>query len=125
MNDQFSLVQLIMAILSSSVVSSSVTSLFSRRQNVATVDATVRNTLGEVIADLRNQIDFLNKQILSALSREKEYMVLMTDTTKENNSLRAELTASQLSIRHLEGLKQKYELKLANYETIKKRAEAH
>ncbi|MGJ1424556.1 hypothetical protein ACR79B_11225 [Sphingobacterium spiritivorum] len=124
-NEQFSLMQLLMAGLSSGVVSSCVTYFTSRKQNLASVDETVRKTLGDVIIDLRNQIGFLQEQIVSGLAREKDYLALIAQVNNDKKSLQAEVAAGALQLKNLEQQKAKFEQKLAYYEDLYKRTEAH
>jgi hypothetical protein len=129
-NEQFSLMQLVMAVISSGVLSTIVTYWTSKKQTNAvieqtnaTVDEQVRTTYGEMIKDQRTQIGFLQDQIETALKREQEYVALLNKANSLTNSLSAELAACQLSIKNLETTKLKYEQKLAMYEDIAKRAE--
>ncbi|WP_454880654.1 hypothetical protein [Sphingobacterium detergens] len=129
-NEQFSLMQLVLAVISSGALSTVVTYWTSKKQTNAvieqtnaTVDEQVRTTYGEMIKDQRTQIGFLQEQIETALKREQEYVALLNQANSLTNSLSAELTACQLSIKTLETTKLRYEQKLASYEDIAKRAE--
>jgi K+-sensing histidine kinase KdpD len=127
---QFSLTQLLGAVISSGVLSTLVTYWTSRKQNNAaveqtnaTVDETIRVTYGEMIKDHRTQIGFLQEQIVTALKREQEYLGLLSQANSLTKSLQAELSALQVSIKNLEATKAKYEHKLQTYEDIAKRPE--
>lgn len=129
-NEQFSLMQLVLAVISSGALSTVVTYWTSKKQTNAvieqtnaTVDEQVRTTYGEMIKDQRTQIGFLQEQIESSLKREQQYVELISQSNSLNSSLSAELNACQLSIKNLEAIKLKYEQKLASYEDIAKRAE--
>lgn len=123
-NEQFSLVQLLIAALSSGVLSSGITFITSRKQNLATVDETIRKTYGEMITDLRGQISFLNDQIKTAQIRELSHLEIIAQQNGTVSSIQAELAAGQLYIRNLETQKHKLESKMNNYEDILKRSEA-
>lgn len=127
---QFSLTQLLGAVISSGVLSTLVTYWTSRKQTDATVeqtnatvDETVRITYGEMIKDQRTQIGFLQEQIETSLKREQEYLTLLSQANNLTKSLQAELGALQLCIKNLELTKSKYEQKLQHYEDIAKRSE--
>lgn len=123
-NEQFSLMQLLIAALSSGVLSSAITFITSRKQNLATVDETIRKTYGEMITDLRGQISFLNDQIKTAQVRELSHLEIIAQQNGTVSSIQAELAAGQLYIRNLETQKHKLESKMYNYEDILKRSEA-
>lgn len=123
-NEQFSLMQLLIAALSSGVLSSGITFITSRKQNLATVDETIRKTYGEMITDLRGQISFLNDQIKTAQIRELSHLEIIAQQNGTVSSIQAELAAGQLYIRNLETQKHKLESKMNNYEDILKRSEA-
>lgn len=122
-NEQFSLMQLLIAALSSGVLSSGITFITSRKQNLATVDETIRKTYGEMITDLRGQISFLNDQIKTAQIRELSHLEIIAQQNGTVSSIQAELAAGQLYIRNLETQKHKLESKMNNYEDILKRSE--
>lgn len=123
--EQFSLMQLLIASLGSSVFSSLITFWTSRRQNYASADETIRKTYGEMLNDLRGQLDFCNDQIKMAQEREMNHLAIISQQNGTVNSIQAELTASQLNIRNLESQKHKLEAKITNYEDILKRSETH
>lgn len=123
-NEQFSLMQLVVAVLSSGILSSGITFITSRKQNLATVDETIRKTYGEMITDLRGQISFLNDQIKTAQVRELSHLEIIAQQNGTVSSIQAELAAGQLYIRNLETQKHKLESKMNNYEDILKRSEA-
>lgn len=123
-NEQFSLMQLVIAVLSSGILSSGITFITSRKQNLATVDETIRKTYGEMITDLRGQISFLNDQIKTAQVRELSHLEIIAQQNGTVSSIQAELAAGQLYIRNLETQKHKLESKMNNYEDILKRSEA-
>jgi len=124
-NEQFSLLQLVLAILSSSLLSSTITFFSTKKQNNASADETIRRTYGEMLNDLRGQLVFCNEQIQRAQDREIKHLAIITNQNGAVNSIQAELTASQLNIRNLENQKHKLEHKILTYEDILKRTEAH
>lgn len=124
-NEQFSLLQLLLAVLSSSVLSSGITFLSTKRQNNASADETIRRTYGEMLNDLRGQLDFCNDQIKRAQERELSHLAIIAQQNGTVSSIQAELSVSQLNLRTLESQKHKLESKIQNYEDILKRTEAH
>lgn len=124
-NEQFSLMQLLIASLGSSVFSSALTFMSSKRQSYASADETIRKTYGEMLNDLRGQLDFCNDQIKMAQEREMNHLAIIAQQNGTVNTIQSELMVSQLNIRNLEQQKNKLEAKITNYEDILKRSEAH
>jgi len=124
-NEQFSLMQLILAVLSSGLLSSGVTYISSRKQILATTEGIMRDTYGQIVIDLRGQIAFLNEQIKTAQEREVNHLSIIAQQNSTVNSLQAELTAGQINIRNLEAQKHKLESKLSKYENQLKWSETH
>lgn len=124
-NEQFSLLQMVLAMLSSSVLSSGITFFSTKRQNHATADETIRRTYGEMMKDLRDQLNFVNEQLKLAQEREMNHLSIIAQQNGTVSSIQAELSASQLNIRNLENQKHKLESKISNYENLFKRQETY